>query len=198
MAVGDIRRKPAYTGLTYEGYLKLSRIYQPYEIIDGDLFIGPMPSSDHQWILGELCQQVDRYVSAHKLGVVLFAPIDLFICREPKVQTRQPDLLFFSAERMGGIDRASFLESRANDVAPSMVAEVLLPEEERQDFLGKLADYAKIGITEVWIVSSQGQTIETLTLTDGQYKRAGLFGAGDTVSSGVLPGFSMPVDVIFE
>jgi Uma2 family endonuclease len=198
MAIRDIREQPVYTGLTYEDYLELPRIYQPYEIIDGDLFMSPAPTDKHQWALSNLNDYVKEYVRTNKLGAVFFAPMDLFISRGPKLRTRQPDLLFFGVERIGGVDQNAFLEARANDIAPDMVAEVLSPEEERKVLSGKLGDYAAFGITEVWIVSPQAQTIETLTLTDGQYKRAGLFGTGDMVSSNVLPGFTMPLDVIFE
>jgi hypothetical protein len=45
------------------------------------------------------------FVSLHRLGIVLMAPLDILIRRDP-LGTRQPDLLFLSAARSGVIEGA--------------------------------------------------------------------------------------------
>jgi Uma2 family endonuclease len=48
---------------------------------------------------------------------------------------------------------------------PQLVAEVLAPGE---DLNRKLADYASLGVPEVWVVSSEARTVEVLTWKNGR------------------------------
>src|SRR5262245_22500830 len=89
--------------LTYEEFMKLPETKQRYEVIDGELrFMSPAPTTQHQIILRGLFRLLDRFVTDHHLGEVLFAPLDILIRRTP-LRTRQPDLLFISQQRQGVI-----------------------------------------------------------------------------------------------
>ena len=175
--------------LTYEDYLKGPEIKQRYDIIDGEMIMAPSPNLQHQQILGQLFLQVYRFVSEHALGHVMFAPLDVIVQREP-LRVRQPDLLFVSNER------ANILE-RVVEGAPDLVVEVLSPGNTRGEMESKLADYARLGVREYWIVSPEAMTVEVLKLDKGSWQRDSLSGVGDHVSSDVLPGIELEVSQLF-
>jgi Uma2 family endonuclease len=60
---------------------------------------------------------------------------------------------------------------------PQLVAEVLAPGE---DLSRKLADYASLGVPEVWVVSPEARTFEVLTRENGSLHVA------QTLSHGVF------------
>ena len=181
--------------LTYEDYLALPEMEQPYEIIDGELTMTPAPAVKHQWVLANLTRLLDGHVRSRKLGMLLFSPLDVLICRDP-LCTRQPDLLFISTERQkaGGED---VLEMQALEVAPDLVIEILSPGNTRRDVVDKLEDYRSIGVGEAWLVSPEAQTIEVTSLLPEGMEVAGLFGAGMTIHSEVLPDFALSVNEVF-
>lgn len=175
--------------LTYEDYLKSPEIKQRYDIIDGEMIMAPSPNLRHQQVLGELFMQVHQFVSEHGSGETLFAPLDVVVQREP-LRIRQPDLLFVSNER------ANIL-GQIVEGAPDLVVEVLSPGNTRGEMESKLADYARLGVKECWLVSPEARTVEVLKLNDGNWQRASLSGVGDQVSSDVLQGLELEVSQLF-
>lgn len=183
--------------ISYEEYLCTPVTRQPYEIIDGVVFMSPTPTSYHQWTSSELHDLLKAYVRRNKLGIVLCAPLDVIITHEPKTKTRQPDILYLSRERTGIRKGRDLLKRPVIDVTPDLVVEILSPEEPRRALSGKLRDYALIGVPEIWPLSSEAQTVEVLRLENGAYARSGLYGSGDVIVSHVLPGLNLSVDSIF-
>lgn len=183
--------------LSWEEYLNSPLTKTPYEIIEGKWISMSSPEADHQWISRVLLLAVDNYVMVNGLGVILTAPFDVVIRRTPRLQTRQPDLLFISAERRGIRGRRELRGINRLEFAPDIVIEILSPDEVRRELTGKLRDYAEIGVREIWIVTAQGETVEVLNLQGTDYLRGGLYGVGDAVQSAVLPGFSLAVETIF-
>ncbi len=188
---------PAPQTLSWEDYLNSPLTKEPYEIIEGELFSMPSPEADHQWISRVLLLAVDNYVMVNGLEVVLTAPFDVVIRRTPRLQTRQPDLLFISAARTGIRGRKGLRGIKRLEFAPDLVIEISSPDEVRQELQGKLRDYAEIGAQEIWIVTAQGETVEVMNLREGQYERGGLYGVSDAVQSSALPGFALAVETIF-
>ena len=86
--------------LTFDAWQALPESKQRYEIVDGVLIMPPAPTPDHQWIMMEISVRLRSFVNERELGVVLPAPVDLLVQREP-LRTRQPDILYLSADRTG-------------------------------------------------------------------------------------------------
>ena len=201
MAVtSPIRQRPRTTQrreLTWEEYLNLPLITKPYDIIDGVMIRSPAPISIHQYYSFQIAEPLRAHVRKNKLGVVLYAPVDVLIRKVPKLQTRQPDVLFLSAARTGIKGATDLLGRPVLDVVPDLVVEILSPDEDRSRLSGKLIDYASTGVSEAWIVSPEAKTVEILVLIDGTYQRSGLYGLGDVSQSTVLPDLHLKVDDIF-
>lgn len=184
--------------LTWEEYLQTPETKSRYEIIEGIVKImSPAPLPKHQQNLLKLTRLTADYVERNELGLVMIAPVDIVIRRRPKLKTRQPDMLFFSTARIGSRTIDDFLSAPQIDTAPNMGVEMLSPTEMRRELPGKLADYAEIGVDEVWAVSREARKVEILVLQSGQYIRVGLYGTSDTVVSTVLSGLALTVDAIF-
>lgn len=75
--------------LTYEKYLAMPEMKCRYEIIDGELIMAASPIPIHQWIVGNVYRVLHAFVSLHRLGIVLMAPLDILIRRDPLAHGRQ-------------------------------------------------------------------------------------------------------------
>ena len=183
--------------LTFEAWLALPETKQRYEIVDGVMMMPPAPTPTHQWIMQRIFLRLTNFVEDRALGVVLIAPVDLMIQRDP-LRTRQPDILYLSAERTGikGLDELRGLQFL--EVPPDLVVEVLSPSNSRGDIEERLADYERIGVAECWLVSPEAETIEVLRLSAAEAASEAIFGANDTLSSEVMGDFTMNVGEIFR
>jgi Uma2 family endonuclease len=188
MAIRNLPETSPAKEITYVDYLLMPEIKQRYDIIDGVMHMTPAPDEEHQWVLAETYYAMSGQVRAKQLGVLLFAPLDIFITKQPKLRTRQPDLVFVSAARYGDLKPADMRQKLGTEIVPEMALEILSPDQSRSYLQKKLADYAAIGIPEVWLVSREASTVEVLTLEGGQYKRSGLFARDEAVVSSALPG----------
>lgn len=184
--------------LTYEAYIgefaSQPTTMRPYEIIDGVRIFMNSPLLLHQRVVFLLALLLREYERTSGSGIVILSPFDVVIRRDPKLQTRQPDLLFITNERL---ERAGGLYSEGPlEVAPDLVIEVLSPSETRSSLFAKIEDFQRIGVQEAWIVSPQGETVQVLTLQPNIIG-AGIYGQGQSVESVIFPSLSLPVASIF-
>jgi Uma2 family endonuclease len=182
--------------LTYEAWLVMPETKQRYEIVDGVMIMAAAPSADHQWLSGEIYWKLREFVELRGLGVVLFAPVDLLIQREP-LRTRQPDVLYLSAERTGIRGRRELRGFQVLDVAPDIIVEVLSPSNSRRDIQEKLEDYRRLGVLECWLVSPEAETVEVVGLSPEGVVTVNVFGVNDTLTSARVEGFELPLKDVF-
>ena len=123
--------------LTFEAWQAMPENKQRYEIVDGVMLMPPAPTADHQWIMFEISVRLRSYVNERELGVVLPAPVDLLIQREP-LRTRQPDILYLNAERTGIRGRADLQALQFRELPPDLVVEVLSPSNTRREIESRL------------------------------------------------------------
>lgn len=183
--------------LTFEEWLALPEIKQRYEIVDGVLLMPPGPTPDHQWVMQKIFRPLADFVEDKGLGVVLDAPVDLLIQREP-LRTRQPDILYLSAERSGIRGRDQLRGLQYLETPPDLVVEVLSPSNTRQDIESRLNDYRQIGVLECWLVSAEAETIEVRQLSADGDSTLDIFGIEGTLNSQILDEFNLPIRGIFR
>ena len=182
--------------LTYEEWQALPETNQRCEVVDGVLFMPPSPTDEHQWLGFEIATHISPFVRERELGIVLMAPRDVLIRREP-LRIRQPDVLFLSAAR-AGVRRPSDLVGQSRIEAPlDLVIEVISPSNTRRYVEQKLVDYHSIGVLEAWLADFPTRTIEVWRLAANSMALAATLGMGDTLRTEVLPGFALPVADIF-
>ncbi len=185
---------PAVT-LTYEAYMAEPEVQGRYDIVNGVRIIMPGASLRHQRIADSIGRALYAFEEQTGLGISVSAPYDVLIRRSPRIQTRQPDVLFVSHARIaqgGGIPETGPLE-----VAPELVVEVISNSETQRILEDKIADYIAIGVDECWVVRPDEGTVEVLRLTPDGARGVATYTDGQTVASVVFAGLAVPVADVF-
>ncbi len=185
-----VQPQPRHTSsaLTYDDYLSLPDDGRRYEIIGGDLHVTPAPGLSHQRISRNLEFILHAHVRRHRLGEMLYAPVDVILGPNDVVQ---PDLVFVSSARRG------ILSERGVEGAPDLVIEILSPATSRRDQGIKAKLYARAGVAHYWILSPEAQTLTELVLQEGRYDTRGVHVSPAAVETAVLPGLSIGLDEVF-
>ncbi|MGH7230207.1 MAG: Uma2 family endonuclease, partial [Nitrospiraceae bacterium] len=77
--------------LTFEDYLHFPDDGKRHELIDGDHYVTPSPTTKHQRISRNLLIVLHAFVSQRRLGEVFSAPYDVILS---DVDVVEPDLLY--------------------------------------------------------------------------------------------------------
>ena len=177
--------------LTYDTYMAEPDTEGRYSIVNGVREYMAGASYRHQRVSKNISKAFDRYEEASGLGVTVYAPFDVLIRRFPKLQTRQPDVLFISQARMaqgGGIPAKGPFGA-----APELVVEIISDNETERILGEKIADYVSIGVSECWVVRPEAGTVEVLALTPGGASSVAIYGQGEEVQSAVFGGLAVAV-----
>jgi Uma2 family endonuclease len=178
--------------LTYADLLALPEDGKLHEIIDGEHYVTASPTLRHQRVLGNLFFIIQSFVRAHRLGLVVFAPLDVFLS---DIDVLEPDLLFVGRARLAQI------EERVVRGAPDLAVEVISPSTRERDLTIKRQVYRQFGVGEYWIVDPVGETIEIFRGGDTWFRAAESLSraAGpQTFTSPLFPGLVLSLDQIFE
>ncbi|MEW6544369.1 MAG: Uma2 family endonuclease [Nitrospirota bacterium] len=183
--------QPRSTKLTYEDYLLFSDDGKRHELIQGDHYMTPAPSTKHQRISRNLVIALGTFVREHRCGEVFDAPCDIIFSDEDVVQ---PDVLFISTER------SSIITEPNIKGAPDLVVEILSDATRKKDEVTKRKLYERFGVTEYWIVDPELETVKVFRLTDHQYVRTAEISteAHDALTTPLLPEFRLPLGDLFE
>ena len=155
----------------------------------------PGASRRHQRIADSITQLLRVFERQTGLGISVSAPYDVLIRRSPRMQTRQPDVLFVSHARLAQSSNSS--EEGPLEVAPELVVEVISSSETQRILSDKISDYISISVSECWVVRPDDGTVEVLTLTPGGARSNAVYRASDTVQSVVFAGLTVLVADIF-
>jgi Uma2 family endonuclease len=159
------------------------------EFSDGYVEVLPMPKTSHQLIVQYLSNVLLGFVTAGRLGTVLFAPLRV---RLRKAKYREPDVVFMLAGHAARI-REEYWEGA--DLVMEVVSDE--PEDRERDLVTKRAEYAKAGIPEYWIVDPYERRIRVLKLKASRYVVHGEFGDKDRATSARLAGFGVEVAAVW-
>lgn len=175
--------------LTYDDYVKLPDDGKRYEIIDGELYVNPAPVPTHQFIITNILTAFRVYARAHG-GRAAGAPIDVVLADDRIVQ---PDVIFIKADRFSIIGPKNILG------APHIVVEVLSDGMRRYDEIQKRQVYESSGVDEYWVVDPEIEMVRISRSIGGAYVKAEEINTdeGGTITSPLLPDFSLPIEEVF-
>jgi Uma2 family endonuclease len=142
----------------------------------------------HQFLARLVFLQLHEFVERSGLGIVMSAPTRVRIGER---HYREPDVLFVSRDNL--LRRQEQFWEVAN-----LVVEVLSPDDPDRDLIDKRHDYAVAGVGEYWIIDPRDDSIQVLSLIDGEYAAAIRSGRTEHAVSKVLPGFRMDVGQLFS
>ncbi len=194
MQLSDLDLNKTYT---YADYLQWT-FEERLELIKGKIFkMTPAPAPMHQKISWNISGELYNYLKG-KPCQAFSAPFDV---RLPQINTFgynkeiytvvQPDIFV--------VCDAGKIDNQGCTGAPDIVIEILSPGNNRNEVRNKYEVYEESCIKEYWIVSPLYRTFLQYTLTDaGRYQASRPMTLGDEVTTPVLPGFILDLDVIFE
>jgi Uma2 family endonuclease len=172
---------------TVEDYLALPEDVRA-ELLDGELYMTPAPSPEHQDVVGALCVALRTFIESRGLGRVWPAPVDVHL---PSGDIVQPDLVFVRAERM------AIVQDAIRGV-PDLAIEVLSPTRPERDRIVKKQLFAQDGVGEYWIVDPQARALEVFVLEGDRYAPAGWYTGDAAARSPTLPGLAVPLRRVFR
>lgn len=145
--------------LDYSDYAAIPNDGKRYEILDGVLYVIPVPSPIHQRVSKLLQRQLEDYFEGRSLGEVFDAPIDVILSPHDVVQ---PDLVV--------VDRAEQISQRGIEGAQLLVVEILSPSTRGTDRGVKARRYAALGIRHFWLVDPEALWIECYRAEASTYR----------------------------
>ena len=157
------------------------------EIIEGELYVAPPRTVQHQRVALNLTCSIGEFPGTHPLGELRFAPLDVILSEHDVLE---PDLLIVLKEHQ------TIVKDWVRG-APDLVVQILSPATEARDRGPKMKAYARFGVGECWIVDPSTQVIEVYRLAAGCFQLAKMCAKDDTIETPLLPGFLLPVGSIF-
>ncbi len=145
--------------MTYTEYLEIEDNNR-YEILEGELKMVPVPSTEHQSVSRNLGFLIWNFVKEKGLGVVFYAPTDVVLDDD---QVFQPDIVFIKEENRNIIDK------NAIKGIPNLIVEIVSPSSTFCDTVEKKEIYRKCGVMEYWLVFPDEKVIEVFYLEKGDY-----------------------------
>ena len=178
--------------LTYEDFLLLPDDGKRHELIDGEHYVTPSPSTRHQRISGNLHWLMRSYLEEHPVGEVLYAPYDIVFSNFDVVE---PDLLYLSYER----GKTVITEKHARG-APELVIEIASKGTRKRDETIKRRLYERSGVDEYWVLDPEIDSVRVYRRGDAGYGRAIELSREkeDVLETSLLPGLRLPLALIFK
>lgn len=160
------------------------------EFSHGIVEVLPVPTQRHQMILALFLRLLTRFCEQHAPATIL--PSGLRVQLWPG-KIREPDVVLMLAAH----------DNRRGEEywqGADLVLEVVggSAKDRERDLVHKRREYAQAGIPEYWIVDPETETVTVLHLQGDVYTEHGVFAQGETASSRLLPGFSVPVADVFD
>jgi len=127
------------------------------EVVHGQLHLAPRPDVAHARVAsmlgGLLIGRFGFSGAGGPGGWRIFVEAELHLGDEPDIVV--PDLAGWHRERMSEVPETPYIEE-----APDWVCEVLSPSTEALDRTEKMDVYLQAGVTHLWLIAPESQTLE--------------------------------------
>jgi Uma2 family endonuclease len=157
-----------------------------YALIAGELYRMPPTMGPHGLLVLAIGWYLYGFVKEHRLGLV-YDQSGFILNRDPDTLLG-PDLAFVAADRLPA-NRDGYPE-----VVPDLV-EIASPSQTGAFLETNVRRYLSFGVRVVWVVDPESRTVQTYRADASQQVLT-----EDDVLDGedVLPGFQLPISLIFE
>jgi Uma2 family endonuclease len=178
--------------LTYQDFVHFPDDGQRHELIDGEHYVTPSPNTRHQELSLRLTLALGNHLAAHPGGRLFHAPYD---CVFTDFDIVEPDLLWIAADQLGIITKKHVRG------VPALVIEIVSPGTRQRDRRFKRDLYARAGVREYWMVDPKDSSIGIFRRGEsGDFPLVTTLraSAGDTLTTPLLPGFSLALADYFR
>lgn len=161
------------------------------ELVDGELFVTPSPFVRHQQLVWRLSVSIGVHLEAHPdQGDAFTAPLDVVMTPHDVVE---PDLLVVLG------DQREILTDKHIHGAPALVIEILSPGTRKRDQTLKRQLFDREGVREYWMVDPDGnRVIVYRRAADGSFPLVNTLDANETLTTPLLPGWSLALGALFR
>lgn len=143
------------------------------ELIRGDLYMTPTPTSIHQSISINISIKLGQFIQNTQCGRILTAPIDVYFSEEDCVV---PDIIFVSKGRKAIIEPINIKGS------PDLIIEIVSANRKR-DYVVKRELYEKYKVQEYWIVDYREKEVIVYTLKNKSYSESEIYREDEIIRS---------------
>jgi Uma2 family endonuclease len=170
--------------MTLNDYLNYSDLTDTrYELVNGELIAMPPEST--------LNNQIASFLFAHflQMGIPYYRLSigSQIAVSGAKATARQPDLVVFSEAVLSELEGATQCVITHDMSPPSLVVEIVSPQQETRDYRYKRTEYAGRCIPEYWIVDPLAKKVTVLHWVEGLYEEKIYTGEQSIMSSQVVP-----------
>ncbi|MBI2802170.1 MAG: Uma2 family endonuclease [Gammaproteobacteria bacterium] len=177
---------------TYDDYRTLPEdMSRRYELLHGDLYMVPAPTTRHQRVLSRLNSLMLEHVRSRQLGDAFFAPVDVILGQGDAREVVQPDLFFIAAARRDTV------KLHGIEGPPDLVVEILSPGTETRDRGYKLKMYARHGVREYWIVDPDARTVDVYSAGPAEYLDPTRYNENDVMTCTLLGELAITLKDVF-
>lgn len=178
--------------LTYDDFVLFPDDGKRHELIDGEHYVTASPNTKHQQVTIELVFLIRSWLDNHPVGRLFTAPYDVVLSQFDVVE---PDVIYLSNERAAEIMTALHLRG-----APELVIEIGSPSTRQRDETIKRHLYERAGVSEYWFVDPELDVVRVYRRDGERFTRPLELSreGGDTLTTPLLAGLSLPLDRIFR
>ena len=152
-----------------------------YELENGELIQMPFESEINRRIaMFMVAYLLEQGIPAYRLTMKTEIAVS-----GTRVSVRAPDLMMLSEELATELEGATRSIVLMDMPPPSLVVEVVSPNQEKRDYRYKRSEYAARGIAEYWIVDPLVQKVTVLEWIEGLYEEQ-VFTGDEPIFSAVL------------
>jgi len=186
------RVKSAGLKLTYDDFVLFPDDGKRHEVIDGEHYVTPSPNTKHQQVSLNLILEIGGWLKGHPIGRVFHAPYDVVLSLFDVVE---PDFVYLSNDRAAEVMTPQHLRG-----APELIVEIGSPGTRTRDETIKRRLYERAGVREYWCVDPELDVVRVYRRDGDRFARPIELSreAGDTVTTPLLPGLTLPLDRIFS
>jgi len=160
-----------------------------YQLVEGELIMAPSPNSFHQNIAANIHLLLASHVKNHRLGKVLFAPLDVYLS---DVTVLQPDVFFLSTGNL------MLMRDDGVHGAPDLVVEIVSPSNGRLEMKRKRPLYAQHGVREEWLIVPELEQIHRYDFSVDVAKPVRVIDSHETFETPLFPGLVVSAAEVFQ
>ena len=177
------------TLLTADDLLKLYSRGMRGELIRGVLCETMPTGQEHGEIVMNLGIELGNFVKPRRLGRLMASDAGVWLERDPDT-VREPDIAYFSTERVPAGARVTGY----SEAAPDLVVEIVSPNDSRREVHDKARMWLSHDVRLVWVVHPDTRTVDVHQADCP----VGTLAEDDHLDGlDVLPGFACPVSAVF-
>jgi Uma2 family endonuclease len=184
-----MRAKHARVPFTYAHYRQLPEDGKRWELLDGDFFVTPAPTTFHQTVSRRLQYALMQALEETGIALVFNAPVDVLF---EDTTCLQPDIAVVRS------DRKDIVSERAIEGPPDLVVEILSPSTRDRDLYIKRDAYARFGVSEYWVVDPNLGMVEVFRAEGGAAAWVQRFDRAATLTSLEFAEVAIPMASLFR